>query len=461
VRFDKSFLLIFRRSENEGGERYRRAALTSVFNIASQFLQLATGLISVPLTLNYIGVERFGLWMALSSSLTLLAFSDFGLGIGLQDKLSKSIAVGNKKLAIEFFYTAASFAAILFLLLLLSLLLIPLLNIKNLLSLQTQEAVAEIVPTTQMVVLVIGIGILAGIVQRTFNSLQDGFWIAILQIAARISSLGLLFVAVHFKWGLPALVLIVGGLSSLAIIFFGPVILFRAHPWLFVSKAYKLINSAALLEILKVGSAGLLASVAIYLVNNSIFALISMKYGVAAVTQYSVLNKLLTIPTFFLTYLFLPLWPAISEAKAKNDVAWILSLHLKILKTTLFFSVFTSTLFLIFGKEVVFVWTRNQAVVPDFDLLFASVFFMAIGFWNSLYSTILNGLSRFNGQASYGVLIAISFCLLAWLVPREYSVASIVWVVGGGYALRCVLMWLETRQQLKKLGSSVKHERNI
>jgi hypothetical protein len=39
-------------------------------------------LISIPLTLNYLGVERFGVWMTLTSFTTLAAFMDFGLGKG-------------------------------------------------------------------------------------------------------------------------------------------------------------------------------------------------------------------------------------------------------------------------------------------------------------------------------------------------------------------------------------------
>ena len=53
---------------NAGRDRYRRAASTAVMNMVAQIIQVATGLISVPLALDYVGPERFGLWMTLSTA---------------------------------------------------------------------------------------------------------------------------------------------------------------------------------------------------------------------------------------------------------------------------------------------------------------------------------------------------------------------------------------------------------
>src|SRR5438552_374368 len=75
--FDKST------AEGSSKERYRRIALTSATSILSKGVSLLTMLISVPLTVNYLGAERFGLWMTVSSLVTFLAFADFGIGNGL------------------------------------------------------------------------------------------------------------------------------------------------------------------------------------------------------------------------------------------------------------------------------------------------------------------------------------------------------------------------------------------
>jgi O-antigen/teichoic acid export membrane protein len=51
---------------------------------------MGTSLITVPLTLKYLGNERFGLWMAISSVLAMAAFADFGVGNGVLNTVSKA-----------------------------------------------------------------------------------------------------------------------------------------------------------------------------------------------------------------------------------------------------------------------------------------------------------------------------------------------------------------------------------
>src|SRR6516225_8522455 len=80
-------------TQNELGrsmERYRRAALTAVASGAAKGMAVLTALITVPLTVGYLGMERYGLWMTISSVIAMLAFADLGLGNGLMNVLSEA-----------------------------------------------------------------------------------------------------------------------------------------------------------------------------------------------------------------------------------------------------------------------------------------------------------------------------------------------------------------------------------
>src|SRR5712692_8838613 len=61
-------------AEGMSKERCRRIALTTVTSALAKGVGLATMLISVPLTVNYLGAERFGLWMTISSLIAVLGF---------------------------------------------------------------------------------------------------------------------------------------------------------------------------------------------------------------------------------------------------------------------------------------------------------------------------------------------------------------------------------------------------
>lgn len=440
------------KSDDQGAERNRRAMLTAMMNVLSQIVQLATGLISVPLALSYVGPERFGIWMTLSTALAFITFSDLGVGIGVQDRMSKCIGANDYASARRSFFSAFIFVAFLFVVLMvLSEILVPRTDLATFFSLKSREAIDEIVPTTMMVVFCLALGLLSGIVQRAFNALQEGFWVAVIQALARVCSLGLLFVVVHLKMGLPALVFVVGGLSSATLLLLGLPVLFKRHGWMSpVGRTLAdFLNMPVLREILKVGSLGLGAAVAIYFVNNSTPVVMARKYGAAGVADFAVLLKLISIPGLLLTYLLLPLWPAITEAKVRQDNGWIRKTYYRCMRLTLGLALMSFAALLLLGQQVIRIWTGDPAVVPEFGLIVACGVFMVLGYWNTLTSVILNGLSRYKGQASYGLLLAIAFAGAAAWIPSYWPKEAIVWVVAAGYLIRCTLMQHEVNACIK------------
>src|SRR5665213_1712460 len=77
-------------AEGKSHERYRRILLTGGSTAIVKVFSAVINLITVPLTVNYLGAERYGLWMAISSVLALMSFADLGLGNGLLNAVSKA-----------------------------------------------------------------------------------------------------------------------------------------------------------------------------------------------------------------------------------------------------------------------------------------------------------------------------------------------------------------------------------
>ena len=60
-------------------ERNRRAVLTGSVAALDHVVQIGTSLITIPLTLKYLGNERSGLWLTIRFVLVVAAFADFGV----------------------------------------------------------------------------------------------------------------------------------------------------------------------------------------------------------------------------------------------------------------------------------------------------------------------------------------------------------------------------------------------
>ena len=69
-------------------ERHRRIVLTAIASIAERGAGILTTLLVVPLTLRFLGDERYGLWMAITSLIGMVGFANLGLGNGLLNMIA-------------------------------------------------------------------------------------------------------------------------------------------------------------------------------------------------------------------------------------------------------------------------------------------------------------------------------------------------------------------------------------
>ena len=64
-------------------ERHRRIVLSAAASFGSKAIHSVTLLLTVRMTLDYMGLERFGVWTSMTTLLSMLAFGDLGLGNGM------------------------------------------------------------------------------------------------------------------------------------------------------------------------------------------------------------------------------------------------------------------------------------------------------------------------------------------------------------------------------------------
>ncbi len=90
-----------RRSQpvDDGQRRYVRIIQAGVAALAGRGIALAVSIITVPLTLNYLGSERYGMWITMSTLLIWFQLADIGLGNGLTNTVSEAYGNGQKELA--------------------------------------------------------------------------------------------------------------------------------------------------------------------------------------------------------------------------------------------------------------------------------------------------------------------------------------------------------------------------
>jgi O-antigen/teichoic acid export membrane protein len=202
-------------AEGRSKERFRRASLSAVTSFGSKGIALLTTAISVPLTLGYLGSERFGVWMTLSAIVALLGFTDLGLGNSLLNGVAHAAGRDDRPLIrtnvsnglVMLLAVAAGFG-VLFAIAYDS---IPWASIFNV---QSTAALAEAGPAAAVLVVCFLVGMPASAYPQVRLGLQQGYVNSVFVAAGNIAALVLVIVAIQMELGLPWLILAMAGAET-------------------------------------------------------------------------------------------------------------------------------------------------------------------------------------------------------------------------------------------------------
>ena len=101
--------MIYRKIKTKMSEYDKRTLNVIRNSIATAVLKvgiLVCSLIMVPITLDYLNPENYGIWMAMTSILYWFAFFDVGLGNGMRNYMAEALSKGDKDKANSYFSTA-------------------------------------------------------------------------------------------------------------------------------------------------------------------------------------------------------------------------------------------------------------------------------------------------------------------------------------------------------------------
>jgi|GEM_PF-6137270 len=422
--------------ESERGlERYRRAFKTLTGTYLAQIVTILTGLVTTPLMLNYLGDERYGLMVSMTSLFFFFGYLDLGCGIGIQNGISDSYGKDDHNKATS--YASSGFLfyiSLAFVLVVLSLTIIPHLPLQHILKIKTVVAKRELLPAVLVLSIAMAIGLISTYVQRLCDSLQQGYLTRFAAVFSRIVSFSLILIGIHFMASLPVLISLYI-MPSIASIFAWSILL-KKYKWMRPRRSA--INLTILKQIFGIGIQGLGAIIAFDLMLTTIPLIISNRIGAASVIHFSVANQLVMMAATFINTISIPFWPAIAEAMGRGDSQWVMRAFKRFFMISMLLAVCASAVFLTAGRFVISIWTHNNAAVPSWMLLISMSVLLILLVVNACLTTLLNGLNRFRGTSIYGLIVAFATLATAFLVGKTFGVVGISWIYTIGFAVRCI-----------------------
>lgn len=411
-------------AEGRSKERFRRASLSAATSAAAKGIALVTTAVSVPLTLGYLGSERFGVWMTLSALIALLGFTDLGIGNSLLNGVAHAagrddriLIRANVSSGIAMLLAVAVGSGLLFAAI------YDHVPWARLFNVGSGAALDEAGPAAAVLVVCFLVAMPAGALQQVRLGLQQGYVNSIFVGIGNIGGLALVVWAIQMRLGLPWLVLAMAGAPLLATLGNG-FALMAGSPWL--RPTLHDVKFAVARSLLRVGLLFLVLQLAVAVAFTSNSIIIAAMIGPSAVADYAVVSRLFMIPTLLVGFALGPLWPAYREALSRGDVQWVHRTFRRSIRLSVSVAGLVSAALVVLGLPVIAVWV-GTSVQPSFGLV------LAVGIWTTVSAVgtavamLLNGAQVMRFQVVIAVLMATANILLSAFLVSRIGVAGVVW----------------------------------
>jgi O-antigen/teichoic acid export membrane protein len=421
-----------RTEEGRSAERNRRAALTAASSVVARGAGAAAGLVSVPLAITYLGTERYGLWMAISSVLAMMSFADLGIGNGLLNAIATADGKSDEGMAVKsvssaFFILLAVAAGIVTL----AFLLFPVLPWKAILNVRTPLAAAEVAPTALVLAVCIALNLPLGTVDKVQTGFQEGFVNNLWQAVSALLGLGCVIAGIRLKCGLPLLVAAIAGAPTLARAANWILQFAVARPWL--RPSLRSFDGKRAASLTRTGTVFFAFNVLTILGYTSDSIVIAHYLGAPAVATYAVVQKLFSA-TAVSEYLIAPLWPAFGEAIARRDFGWIRRTIRRSLSVNFAVTVAIGFPVVMLGKPFIAWWTASRILAPVPLLVSFAVLRLLLVYQGTL-SVFLNHGDTLRAQLGFFALASVCSIILKVVLVHRLGVSGVVWATICGFAL--------------------------
>ena len=398
---------------------------------------LLISLISLPLTTRYLGPERYGIWVTVSTSVSVLAALDLGSANSLTNRVSHAYAAGDDRVAQTYYATAlwmsTGIAATLGLA---AWLLWPHLHLDRLVHTSTPGLAHEASVCYAIAFGFFLLGFPLNLSHRVLGGFQKTQMVNYFQILSNVLGLAAIIAGIRLHAGLTVLLLLYSGsllLGNLVLNAWLNLVWKRSvFPW---PSAFR---SGLGRELLTSGSGFFILQIAGLIVFNSDNLVIAHYVGAAEVMPYSITWRLATYATILTGALTPSLWPAYSEAYAKGNYDWVRKTFWLTMRSTMLISFAFLGGLAVFGRPVIH-WYIGPRAVPGWPLLLAICSWMLVSAFMEVEACLLAAIDRIKLQGILSVVAAVINLALSIYLAKRIGPIGVVLGTAVSYAVALVV----------------------
>lgn len=417
-----------------------------------KIISLSTSLLIVPITINYLNKEVYGIWMTITSILFWINTFDIGLGNGMRNYLTEAISQKNYSLGKRYISTTLSLLTLIALVIG-GVVLVPLLTIDFNKFFNT-EAISNFDLRNTMIIAISftlcnfvlkNIGFIYVAMQK--YAIND-----FLSVLGNVVSLGIIFLLTKFTTGHLIYVVLAYTATQCIIFCLAAIPLFKNHPEL--RPAFRFFDKSLSQKIVGKGLGFFVIQISSCLVifgAANIF--ITQFCGPAAVTTYNIAYKFFNLLVIAYTIILSPMWNAYTDAYVKGDMKWIEQTFNRALKLW-GLSVVGGLVMLADCQIFYHLWVGEKVIVP-FTVSLCTLIYVCFFNLNNCVTYLINGLNKIRIQIITSLVFTALYIVAVLLLGKHLGIEGVVLSMAGSYACMSLIHLFQCRLLIKEKAKGI------
>lgn len=408
---------------NKGDERSIKYRTNTIVLIFCQVLSLASSMLLVPIVLNYLGVEEYGIWITLTTIIAWFSFFDIGLGNGLRNKYAEAKAKENlhdiKLYVSTTFFLLAGISIVIFFLFMV----VAIFTNWSVVLAAQEDLASQLKILAIFIAATLSFRFIVNIISVILTADQEPSITAIINLFSNLLSLSVVYLISKI---LPPNLVILGICLSLC-----QIIPLSVAFFYYFNTRYKEIfpkwrnfSVKHIRSILSLGIRFFLIQITALILFQTNNIIIAHTCGLADVTEFNISYKYMSILHIFFMTILTPLWSASTDAYFKGDITWLKnSIHK--LNLIWILTLIGGILLVMTSSFLYKIWLKGT-LNPNLILLSLLLFYFACLMRSNIYRSFMNGVGKIGMQFYITLLQSILHIPIAIYMGNFLGINGVV-----------------------------------
>lgn len=402
--------------QNDYSKTKLRANIT-VIGICKPISMLVS-YIYVPISLNYLGIEKYGIWSTIVMILSWISSFDLGIGNGLRNKLTETLAKGdgnNRKLISSAYMTIS----VVMLLVATLFSFIAMFTDWNRIFgvLDIEENLSRVVV---FCIVFVSFNFTLSLCKNVLFALQRAAYVSVMELMVQIINLVGVLIAKLFLESNLFIMSSIYGMSMIIVNILASIILYGKEDG--IRPTIKQIDIKTGVDLTSIGFQFFVIQICALVLFATDNVIISYLYGASNVTPYSATNQLFGAIVSVYVAILSPLWSATTKAKVEGEYKKLRYMIRKYHYIMLVLGVGT-VLLVLFFRPIMRIWL-GQELDYGTGLILLGGCYCVLSNWCNTYANVLNGLEMMKISIPLAVFQAISNIPLSLLFAEYFGLKS-------------------------------------